>query len=207
MEIMLGQINTNNMQLTSAICICRDSHSATFDDACMYMSRQIATIFPQFQPNAVGKKTRMRQKPTYRGISSIKTTKNGKVICNGVDLTDTTKYFNKADYQKMGKEGHDFLNKCPKRKAAKEAHALKKKQKGSDDSNRHVAAIINGVIQATCNETESVAGSSIPSQVGGTTPRMPQHGSHARNSSAVSNANTTLTTRQYDHNVNVVPGS
>ena len=158
-KILLGQINTNNMQFTSDICICRDSHLNTFNDACTYMSRQIATIFPQNQPNLIGKKAHTGCKPTYRGVNAIKTTKNGKVICNGVDLTDTTKYFNKNDYQKMGKEGHDYLNKCPKRKAAKEAHESKKLQKKTDDSDCHVAAIINGVMQATHNENDSVAGS------------------------------------------------
>ena len=138
----------------------------------------------------------------------ITTDKSGKVICNGVNLTDTTKYFSKAGYQKKGKEGLEFLNKCPQQKTAKKAHELKKKRKDTNDSNHHVAAIINGVIQATQNETaDLVTGSSIPSQVRAIPPRMPQHGSHAPNSTAVSNAGTNAISQRYDHNSNVIPGS
>ena len=106
----------------------------------------------------------------------------------------------------IGKDGHDYLNKCPKRKAAKEAHASKKRKQGAtmeNESQRHIAAIINGVMQATRNENESIAGS-VPSQIG-TNPRMPQHGTHARNASATTMRSTSSSSgRVYDHNGNIV---
>ena len=54
-ETLLDQMNTNDNRLVTAIGICRDSHGDTFDNACTYMSQQIAVIYPQHQPNAFGK--------------------------------------------------------------------------------------------------------------------------------------------------------
>ena len=205
-EILLSQINTSDQRLVTAIGICRDSHNRTFEDACTYMSQQVAIIYPQHQPNAFGRRGRGGKRPSVRGISSLKTSKNGKVTCNGVDLTDTTRYLSQKEFTKIGKEGREYLAKCPKRKAAKEAHQANKRHKSSDDSNRHVAAIINGVINATRNENAST-GSSIPSSVGGAA--RPQHGPHARASSAVQidNASAGASSRgnvTYDHEGNVI---
>ena len=107
----------------------------------------------------------------------------------------------------MGKEGRDYINKCPKRKAAREQHAAKKKARNSssvtvNDNDRQIAAIINGVMQASRHENDSTSGSSIPTQVN-TRVQMPQHGPHARTSSQV----TTTSQRSqvtYDHNGNIV---
>jgi hypothetical protein len=168
-EILLDQINTNDTRLVTALGICRDRHANTFTDACTYLSQQIAVIYPQHQPNAFGRKGKGGRKPFVRGISSIKTTKGGKTYCNGVDLTNTTRYFSKEDFDKMGKAGRDYLHKCPKRKASKEAHEAKKKARSVSsvtDNERHVAAIINGVMQASRHETGSVANSSTYCMMG-----------------------------------------
>ncbi len=202
-EILLDQINTNDQRLVTAIGICRNSHARTFESACTYLSQQIAIIFPQHQPNAFGRK-KGGKRPTVRNIHAIKSGKNGKVTCNGVDLSDTTRYFMEKEFQKIGKEGRDYLNKCPKRKAAKESHRANKKKKGgnSEDGNRLVAAVINGVMNASRHESQSVADSSIPSQI---TPRQPQHGPHARQAAAAQTSNnSTRSTVTYDHNGNVV---
>jgi len=60
-------------------------------------------------------------------------------------------------------------------------------------------------MQASRHETNSVVGSSIPSQVGGNTgkPQMPQHGPHARGVSQVSTTSQ-QTPVTYDHNGNIV---
>ena len=210
-DILLSQINTNETRLVTAIGICRDRHSDTFTAACTYLSQQIAIIYPQHQPNAFGRKGKGGKKPFVRSINSIKTTKGGKTFCNGVDLTDTTKYYSKEEFNKMGKAGRDFLNKCPKRKAAKEARNSSKKSRNVNDvsqNDKHVAAIINGVMQASRHETDSIANSSIPSQVGGNhrNPRMPQHGPHARQAAATgaSQGGASRTPLVYDHNGNIV---
>ena len=202
-EILLDQINTSDQKLITVIGICRDRHANTFEEACTYLSQQVAIIYPQHQPNAFGKRGKGGKRPTVRNIHSVKIGKNGKVTCNGVDLTDTTRYLSQKEFSKIGKEGRDYLAKCPKRKAHKEAQKSNKKGKADTDveSQRHIAAIVNGVINATRNETESVAGSSLPSQVGG----RPQHGPHARNTSAVGAAAASQRRNvRYDHEGNVL---
>ena len=49
-EILLKQINTNNMQLTTCIQICCHSYIANFNDATTYLITQIAHIFPESHP-------------------------------------------------------------------------------------------------------------------------------------------------------------
>ena len=200
-EILLGQINTNDPQLIAAITICRDSHNTTFEAACTYISQQVAIIYPQHQPNAIGRR-KGGKRPNVRQVNAVKT-KNGKVTCNGVDLTNTTRYFSSKEFDKIGSEGRAYLDKCPKRKAAKEAFRAKKKKKNNDgdEANRHVAAIINGVMQASRNENNSVSGSSIPSQVSA---RQPQHGPHARQAAAAQSSASSRRSVTYDHNGNIV---
>mmetsp|Transcript_15661 Transcript_15661/g.22293 ORF Transcript_15661/g.22293 Transcript_15661/m.22293 type:complete len:183 (-) Transcript_15661:1370-1918(-) len=107
-EILLDHINRNDARLTTSIGIYRNQHAATFEDACMYLSKEIVTIYPQHQPNVFGKRGKGGKKPQVRGINSIKT-KQGKVTCNGVDMTDTTKYFSKFEFNKMGKKEDNTL--------------------------------------------------------------------------------------------------
>ena len=54
-QVLLDQMNTSDNRLVSTIDICRDGHADTFDNACTYLSQQIASIYPQHQPNAFGK--------------------------------------------------------------------------------------------------------------------------------------------------------
>ena len=206
-QILLDQINTNDSRLTTSIGICRDRYANTFTQACTYISSEIVVIYPQHQPNAFGRRGRGGKKPQVRSVYSIKKAK-GRVTCNGVDLSDTTKYFTKDEFQKMGKAGRDYLNKCPKRKAFKEAYNRNKKRK-VDGDNKHIAAIINGVMQATRHENESISSSSIPSHVSGTgarSARMPQHGTHVRQVNATSqSASQHRHPLHFDHNGDIVP--
>ena len=218
-ETLLEQIHTSDTRLVTALGICRDGHSQTFESACTYMSKQIAIIYPQHQPNAFGRSGKGGKRTSIRSINAIKKSKGGKTYANGVDLTDTTRYFGKEEFEKMGREGRDLLYKCPKRKASREAHEQRKKRKENNpdtDNNNHgqrqVAAIINGVMQATRNESESVAGSSIPSQInannGGGNAQMPQHGTHIRSVSISGVSQRSATQRsqiRYDHNGDIVP--
>jgi hypothetical protein len=217
-ETLLDQIHTSDTRLVTALGICRDGHAHTFESACTYLSKQIAIIYPQHQPNALGKAGKGGKRQGNRSINAIKKSKGGKVFANGVNLTDTTRYFSKEDFEKMGKEGRDYLYKCPKRKASREAHEARKKSKGNNSINpgngngsqRHIAAIINGVMQATRNENESVPGSSVPSQITetseGSSAQMPQHGTHVRqaNVSALSQSRSTRSQVRYDHNGDIV---
>ena len=211
-EILLDHISTSDQRLITAVGICRDRHSDTFDNACTYLSQQITTIFPQHQPNAFGSKGRGGRKHKTRNISAIKRA-SGKVTCNGIDITDTTRYLSPKEFTKIGEEGRRYLAKCSKRKAHKNKLSTgpppKKNKAGDTETDRHVAAIINGVMQANRveRETMSVSGSSIPSQI---VPQMPQHGTHAR-PRTVSGATVVTHTSQgnvtYDHTGNIVPQS
>ena len=208
-EILLKQVHTSDAKLISSISICRDSHAGTFDDACQYLSKQIAVIYPQQQPNAIGRNSRGRGRGRVRNISSIKR-KNGKITCNGVDLTDTTRYFTPKEFSKTGEEGRKFLNNDKKRKKYKNKNSRQAKKQATVDDNRHVAAIINGVINATRNENASNVshvGTNIP------LPPRPQHGPHARPPVVAANqtqrtspSSNSMVSSQitYDHNGNIV---
>ena len=128
-------------------------------------------------------------------------------MCNSVDISDTTRYFSEKEFSKLGREGRNILNKCPKRIANKSKLTSNKKQKTTtpvSDADRHVAAIINGVMQASRSErdAQSIA-NTIPTQV-----QMPQHGSNARsvtrsvNAVSIGAATRSVT---YDHNDSIVP--
>ena len=66
------------------------------------MSKQIVGIHPQEQPNAIGRGGRGYVRQCTRNILPIKR-RNGEVMCNRVDLTDTTKYFALKNSTKWGK--------------------------------------------------------------------------------------------------------
>ena len=67
-------------------------------------------------------------------------------------------------------------------------------------------------MQASHQENESVAGSSIPTQIGGNNTsntsssgtQMPQHGPHARGVAQISTTRTQRSQVQYDHNGNII---
>ena len=182
-EILLNQINTSDTRLISTIAICRDQHSRTFDDACTYMSQQIAVIYPQLQPSAFGRGKITRNSTNRRNINSTIIRKGGKITCKGVDLTDTTRYFSPQEFSKIGPEGRKYLKEDKKRKAYKESRAKDRDSKkvkvaatSADAQNAQVAAIINGVMNAS-RAGNAFAGQSPAIQ--------PQHGPHARNASQV----------------------
>ena len=74
------------------------------------MSQQIAVLYPQHQPNAFGRAGRGGRKPRPRQISGVKK-RNGKTYYNGVDISDTTRYFSSKEFNKLGEEGRKYLNK------------------------------------------------------------------------------------------------
>lgn len=204
-EILLNNINTNNMQLVSCIQICRNSHGDNFQDAQIYLSTQIAQIFPQTQP---GSSTRGKHKIPKRNVSKITRTKGGKVMCNGVDITDTTRYFSPKEWNKLTDEAKQKLRDDPKRKAKKESLQSKKRAKisatgtttadSSEDNVRSIAAaVINGVMHASraANDNDSIHGNSTNSS----RVSMPQHGTHATRQAASSSRR-----RTYDHLGNII---
>ena len=74
-------------------------------------------------------------------------------MCNGVDLTDTTRYFTPKEFSKIGEEERKYLSNDKKRKEYKEKNSPVAKKISAEKANRHVAAIINGVMNATRNQS------------------------------------------------------
>ena len=103
------------------------------------------------------------------------TRQGNKTFCLGVDITDTTKDFSRKEFDKMGPASREHLNRWPKRKVARDSHSENKRKKsrqtGRNQSQRDIAAIITGVMQAQRDATAEV------SQNSGA--RMPQHGPHS----------------------------
>ena len=107
----------------------------------------------------------------------------------------------------MGGEGRKFLFNDPKRKNFKKTGTAKKDKdsESEKESNRHVAAIINGIMQA--NRNTSSSSTTTPSL-----PPMPQHGLNARPPVQINqvraeqnNSDQSRTSAvTYDHNGNVV---
>jgi hypothetical protein len=208
-EILLKQITTNNTQFSACIQICRNAHSNNFNDAVTYLGTQVAQIFPSLQP---GSNTRRGRNPSdirRRNVSKL-FTKNGKKLFNGVDITDTTRYYSGKEWAQLGEKGQQILNKCPKRKERKEALTSRKKKAkvssaethGSDEQTRITrdiaSAVINGVMRASQQNVEAASSNTIPTQVS-----MPQHGPHASRSVAQTStgARSQVT---YDHLGNIV---
>ena len=91
-------------------------------------------------------------------------------MCNGVDITDTARYFSPKEWNKLTDEAKQQLRDDPKRKARKESLEANKRAKISatttsqattnqdGDNIRSIAtAVINGVMNAsqTSNDVNS----------------------------------------------------
>ena len=210
-ETLLDQMNTNDNRLVTAIGICHDSHGDTFDNASTYMSQQIVVIYPQHQPNAFGKTGRGGRRPRPRQISGVKR-RNGKSYFNGVDISDTTGYYSAKEFNKLGEEGRKILYNDPKRKNWRKNRTPKQNKgndSGQDENNRHVAAIINGIMQANRNASSA---STATGTTNTSLPPMSQHGPHARPPVEINQVRTTQSSSDqsrasvvtYDHNGNVL---
>ena len=115
---MLKQINKNNTQLTDCIQICCHSYSANFNDAATYLSKNIAQIFPDSQPGSHARCGRGQPNIRCRNVAKAHT-RNGKKLFNGVDITNTQRYFPAKEWTKLRPQGQKILNDFPKRKAKK----------------------------------------------------------------------------------------
>ena len=74
-------------------------------------------------------------------------------MCNGVDLTDTTRYFKPKEFSKNGEERRKYLSNDKKRKEYNEKSSPAGKKTAAEEANRHVAPIINGVMNTTRNQS------------------------------------------------------
>lgn len=112
----------------------------------------------------------------------------------------------------MGEEGRKILYNDPKRKNWRKNRTPKQNKgndSGQDENNRHVAAIINGIMQANRNASSA---STATGTTNTSLPPMSQHGPHARPPVEINQVRTTQSSSDqsrasvvtYDHNGNVL---
>jgi hypothetical protein len=213
-EILLNQINTNNLQLVSSIQICRNAHNDDFIQATTYLSTQIAQIFPQAQPGADNRRPNNRGGGgrNRRNVNKLKKV-GGKSLINGVDVSDTTRYYTQDEMTKLGPDGRQHLYNCPKREQARQKRRTENKNKrksgvssvtfAEDDTvstttKDIAAAVVNGVMHAHRENNSSSSDSTSTSS----SAQMPQHGPHA--SATVSAMRSTRPRIRYNHLGNVI---
>ena len=136
-----------------------------------------------------------------------------------MDITDTNRYFSAKEFHKLGEEGRKYLSNDPKRKTYKDKNLSKtkkrKQQHNDEETNCQIAAIINGVMNASRVEAStSTQGSGISRLSSNNNPNhpplppMPQHGPHARPPSTVNQVqqqnSSNISQVTYDHNGNIV---
>ena len=107
-DTLLDQLKTNDDRLIFTIAICCNSHSATFDNACIYMSQKIAVLYPHHQPNSFGKEGCGGCRPHPIKMLNIKK-RNGKTYIDGVDISEKNKYFSSKEFDKLGDKGRKHL--------------------------------------------------------------------------------------------------
>ena len=215
---LLDNINCPNQELKTEVSICRSSHSDTFDQAATYIATVVSRLFPNAQPSS----NRYRSR---RNVSAICGGRGGRgrggrgrggrgrgrggqggSIENGVDVSDATRWYSTEEWAKLSQETQQRILNDPARAAAVEQRRKKRKTSAvetasstQDEQNRHVAAIVNGVINASRHEAQD--SQSV---------RFPVNGS-SRSTQAVQRSNTPTNTGSddvsvitYDHNGNRV---
>mmetsp|Transcript_15996 Transcript_15996/g.23840 ORF Transcript_15996/g.23840 Transcript_15996/m.23840 type:complete len:787 (+) Transcript_15996:5053-7413(+) len=168
---LLEKIRTSNQKLESAITFARSNHSTDYLAATNYLATQISFIFPAQQPTQRTNRDRGK-----RNVSQLKKDKFGKVkSCNGVDITDTSRWFSIDEWNKIRKNPEilRMINDCPKRK--KKAEDRKRRKGEGNGGGRNTSSVNAGITQAVIAALQTAQGSdssnSIPTQV-----QMPRMG-------------------------------
>ena len=195
---LLEKIRTSNQKLESAITFARSNHNGDYLAATNYLATQISFIFPAQQPNQRNNRDRNK-----RNVSQVKKDKFGKTkSCNGVDISDTTRFFSTEEWNKIRKNSDvlSMINNCPKRKKKAED---RKRRKGADTGTRNASSMNAEITQAAIAAFQTTQGddNGIPTQV--QMPRMGrQRGINAvgtsNDASVAGSANSRQFSIQYD---------
>lgn len=226
---LLDKINCPNAELKTEVSICRAQHATTFEDATTYLATVVSRIFPTGNPSS----GRFRSR---RSVNAIRGGRGGRgrggrgrgrgrgrggrggrghspQSENGVDISDTTRWYSDDEWALLSQETQQRILNDPARAAAVEQRRKKRQRtnasvetSGDDptlESNRQVAAIINGVMNASRQESQQ------PGQV-----RFPVNGSSRSVSGVQRSSQSTPTPGQqqgddisvvtYDHHGNRV---
>ena len=198
---LLDKCQNNHVEFKQAVGICRTLYT-NFDDAVTYLKTTVGRLFPDG-----GRGTRRRN------ISSANTKKGGskRKMVNGVDCSDLSRWYSKEEFQKLPgyMRKKIALNKSHQEKNKDEIQRTKKARidrvnterqdsEGQDQEsqNRLVAAMINGVVNASRHESGSITGSAVQFPLNGRNAQIAAQSSQARNTSSNSSSTSTVT---FDH--------
>ena len=178
-EYLLDKCQNSHPEFKQEVVVCRSRHD-TFNGAVIYMKTAVARLFPNGGRGPSRKRT----------IAALKG--NDKKIINGVDVSDMSRWFegwelkklpNKIVRKIMQNKDHNKKNKdvIDKIKKSKVKSLKSDRNQDNDDhtaiseeqQNRMVAAVINGVANASRTSQSTIA--------------FPQNGRTAAVSSAQSN--------------------
>ena len=195
-SILLEKIRTSSQKLEAAITFARSNHVANYLAATNYLATQISFIFPAQQPSQRNNRDRNK-----RSISNVKKDKNGRFkTCNGVDVSDTTRFFSHEEWNKIRKNTDVLrsIQECPRRKKKIEERK-RKKTSGGGGGNRNSSSTNVDIIQAAISALQSAPTSdsvnNVPAQV--QMPRMGrQRGIHAMSVSGDSSTSGSAGSRQ-----------
>ena len=183
-KLLLDRIQCNHGEVKTQVSICRASYASDFVQASTYMSREISRIFPNLNVASI---SFGKGKNKGRNVSSItgkgkregkKGKRNrGKVLNNGVDISDHTRYYSKEEWAKLDSDVRKKIlddperQKLKKQKNDRNINAVNTNSGGSGGSeaasvmskeseDRMVAAILRGVMQSS-QEDDTNSGRSI----------------------------------------------
>ena len=182
-KALLDKCQNNNQEFKQAVQLCRTLHN-TFEDAVTYLKTEVGRIFPDIKGMG-GRK---------RNISNVNKGKKNSNKVNGVDISDLSRWYSDEEFKKLPRWAQKKIathtshmekhsEKRQKKRAARNASAVgtgsgETKSEvttpaDNEQQNRLVAAVINGVHNASRN-------SSTPPTV-----QFPANGSRATQISAI----------------------
>ena len=189
---LLDKCQNNHSEFKQAVMLCRTMHD-TFSAAVTYLKTEVGRLFPD---NGRLKRT--------RNISNTNTKKNNnKKIINGVDCSDLTRWYSKEEFSKLPgymrkkiatHKGHKSKNQeqIQKTKKARISATESTKDVSDEQQNNLVAAVINGVANASRHSSGS--GASV---------QFPHNGRNATiaaaNSKQISSNESTTSAVTFDH--------
>ncbi len=146
---LLDKCQNNHTEFKQAVMLCRTMHN-TFSAAVTYLKTEVGRLFPD---------SGRTRKP--RNISNTNTKKNtGKKLVNGVDCSDLSRWYSKEEFSKLpgymrkriatNKNHRDKNQEQIQQKKKARISATETDKEGADDKqNSLVAAVINGVANAS----------------------------------------------------------
>ncbi len=169
-KLLLDRIQTSHAEVKTQVSICRASYSNDFVQASTYMSKEISRIFPSANVASIsfGKGPKTRSGPINISSTGAGKKKGKRFIVksnNGVDISDTTRYFSKEEWKKLDDGVRKRILEDPERLKNKKVRPDRKISGVSSGGSSIVSEIsretedriIAAVIQASKEQAENDA--------------------------------------------------